>query len=280
MIKKIIWIICLFLVILSDISSQERIISLAPAITDIIQDLDKEEQLVGVTKFCKIKNSSIDIQRIGGYLNPSYEKMLRLKPTKVFLYPENEKTINFSEKNNIKYYSFKHKEIKDIYNTYLEIGEILNVKNKAVKLIENMKSKIKKIKKQSSKKKSIKAIVVIGRKKGRFNHVYIAGSGEFIGQILKILNLKNGYKGSIAYPKMNVEGIIRVNPDIIIEIIPELVEKYDVSKLKEDWSKYKPINAVKNDNIIILKERSRIIPSNNIIEVIENIFIKLYGYNN
>ena len=61
--------------------SRERLVSLAPNLTEVVILLGAREQLVGVTRFCEGIEESV--ARLGGY-KPDYEKILSLRPDRVF----------------------------------------------------------------------------------------------------------------------------------------------------------------------------------------------------
>ncbi len=60
--------------------SAKRIISLAPSITEILFALGLNEEIVGVTDFCDYPEAALNKPRIGGFINPSIEKIVSLKP--------------------------------------------------------------------------------------------------------------------------------------------------------------------------------------------------------
>lgn len=62
----------------------QRIISLAPSLTEIIFALGLGDRLVGVTEFCKYPPAALKKEKIGGYVNASQEKIVSLQPDIVF----------------------------------------------------------------------------------------------------------------------------------------------------------------------------------------------------
>jgi len=276
--KKYLILILLFLLIFSLGYSEEKIVSLSPALTDIVIDLGKQDSLKGVTDYCKVPdNLKEEVIRIGSAINPSYEKIVRIKPDLVLLYIENRKIIEFLEKKNYNYMAFKHRKIDHIYNTVSEISKKLGVYKKGRNLIDNSKNKLQKLRNKSRKLNKRTVLVIIGRQINNLENIYIAGNDEFISQILEVINLKNAYSGSIDYPKVSIEGIIKMNPDIIIEVLPNLVNKYGEKEIKKDWKDIKYLNAVKYDSVFVMGEDFRLIPSLEIIEAAEKFYSKIYG---
>ena len=58
----------------------ERIVSLSPAITEMVLALGGSDQLVGVTRYCTVPDRDPPIARIGGLLDPDYEEIVALRP--------------------------------------------------------------------------------------------------------------------------------------------------------------------------------------------------------
>ncbi|RMG67943.1 MAG: hypothetical protein D6710_10775, partial [Nitrospirae bacterium] len=63
----------------------ERIISLAPSITEILFSLGLGDRVVGVTNFCDYPKEALKRPKIGGMTNPSLEAIVRLRPDIVVL---------------------------------------------------------------------------------------------------------------------------------------------------------------------------------------------------
>lgn len=58
----------------------QRIISLAPNITEILFSLELEDRLVAVTQFCNFPPEARKKPNIGGYINPQLEKIISFNP--------------------------------------------------------------------------------------------------------------------------------------------------------------------------------------------------------
>jgi iron complex transport system substrate-binding protein len=61
-------------------SSPKRIVSLAPGITEILYALGLDDKIVGVTNYCNWPRAARQKQQIGGFINPSIEQIVSLKP--------------------------------------------------------------------------------------------------------------------------------------------------------------------------------------------------------
>jgi len=64
----------------------QRIVSLSPAATDILVAEDASAQIVGATRFCNIPTGDEKrVVRVGGVMDPDYERILTLKPDLVIV---------------------------------------------------------------------------------------------------------------------------------------------------------------------------------------------------
>ena len=267
--KKPILILFIFLLLSTKLFASERIISLAPALTDIVIKLGEADKLVGVTDYCVIpKKYEKNIVRMGGYINPSFERLLRMKPTKVFLYKENQKMIKFLKKMNIFYLALPHKTFEDVYFSINKISFALKCEQKGKLLIQKMKKELSDIKKDCLKYKRQKVLFVISRAPGNLKNIYIVGNGDFFSTIYDVLNIENVYHGDVNYPKVSIDSIMKMDPDIIVEVLTGAVLKYGKKRLLADWERYKFLRAVKNGHLYEMDGDFRIIPAP---EVIDNI---------
>jgi len=63
----------------------QRIVSLVPAVTEILYALGQEKQVVGVTSFCDYPAETKQKPRVGGYADPNLEAILLQQPDLVLL---------------------------------------------------------------------------------------------------------------------------------------------------------------------------------------------------
>jgi iron complex transport system substrate-binding protein len=67
----------------------QRIISLAPNITEILFALGLKENIVGVTRYCNYPKEALTLERVGGMVNPDLEKIIDLNPDLIIAFRGN-----------------------------------------------------------------------------------------------------------------------------------------------------------------------------------------------
>ena len=147
-------------------SSGLRIVSLSPSITSQVIDLGAEDNLVGITPYCK---STKEIAIVGTYVNPSIEIIISLRPDIVLMSEEDSDTQrdNFFKKFGLKYYKFDRNEnFETICDNYKKLSDIIGIRNYAEKKIASYTDGLNKIKTSDVKLKvvflvSVKPLIAV-----------------------------------------------------------------------------------------------------------------------
>src|SRR5215212_10182475 len=80
---------CLILMALAPLSSSvsassalypQRVVSLAPSVTETLFALGLGNRLVGVTNYCDYPAEALKLPKIGGFMNPSLETIVSKRP--------------------------------------------------------------------------------------------------------------------------------------------------------------------------------------------------------
>ncbi len=253
----------------------QRIISLSPNITEILFALGLGERVVGVTRFCSYPPEAKEIMKVGGYLDPNYEAILSLKPDVVILIPEVEQVKKFLSELGIKYLSISNKTVHDILSSIEYLGKEFRVEQQSEKVLKIIRLKIKQIEEKTNDLTRPKVMIVIERSIGTsvIEDVYVASKNTFYDELIEIAGGMNAYQDEqIAYPILSAEGIIHLNPDFIIDLVPQLKQTgLSRSSLKKDWQSLAQIDAVINDRIIIMSQDYAVIPGPRFILFLEDL---------
>ncbi|XPV70142.1 MAG: ABC transporter substrate-binding protein [Halarcobacter sp.] len=246
----------------------ERIVTLSPSLNEIVFALGSGKEIVANTMYSNFPEESKTIPKVGGYSTISLEKILLAKPTIVLAQNYDEEILKNLKKLNLKFYSFKTDNLNSIKTTIKKIGDILKKEKKATELINQIDNSLKQLKNIINNKKFM---VVISPKLDLNSTIYIAGNNLYFNDIIKTSGNTNAYMANnFAQPVVNVEKIIHMNPDVIVLLAP-YINKENISKeqLKNIWYKL-PINASKNKDIYIIDKEYAGIPSNRVVNFIND----------
>jgi iron complex transport system substrate-binding protein len=230
----------------------QRVVSLAPALTEIVFALGKGTTLVGVTKFCDYPPLAQKIAKVGGFLDVNMEALLALAPEIVIAYPEQYAKVKFLESRAL-VLVVKHQCLADLYLSILLIGRALHTENEAKSMISAMQIKLADIANRVGAKKKARTLIIAGRNADELKNMYIIGRNDFLNDLLEIAGGVNVYQGAINYPNIAIETVIFLNPDFILEISAHY-EGISDEKVFKLWSPFKMLLAVQKEQIKIIKQ--------------------------
>src|SRR5574344_2000939 len=242
--------------------ANERIITLSPAVNEIVFALEKGDDIIANTEFCDYPEISKKLLKIGGYSSVSLEKLIKLNPSLV-INQDYDKSLNKSLENlGFKTLVYKTNTLDDIRFAILDIGWNLNKEFEAKKLDFDIEKSLNSL---SGIVENKKVLIVISPQNSLSSQIFVAGNFVYFEDIIKKSNNKNAFQSSLkSQPVINSEKIISLNPDIIVLLAPFLEGKKDVQEaMIKMWEKL-PINASRQKNIYIIDKLYAGIPSHRV----------------
>jgi len=231
-----------------------RIISFAPSITEILFELGLDENVHGVTQFCKYPAQASQKSKIGGFTDPNYEAVLRLKPNLVIILKDNHTLTQFLNKNSIRHISVGNDSVNEIIESVQIIAKACNAVSKGDSLVKRLRLQLETSSTNTHNNNKPKVLLCVGRDNpgsGSVSKSFAAGNASFYNQIIEAAGGVNVFADlSQSYPTISSEALLRLNPDIIIDISaaymnPDLDEK----TVCGDWKIFKNISAVKRGEV-------------------------------
>ena len=197
------------------------------------------------------------------------ELILKLKPDFAFILPSQ---IKFQEQlleMDIKCHITDQRSIEKIINSFQMIGKELKLEKRAKTISDSLSNILNSVKSDEISDK--KVLISIGRDhSSNINFIYSTGKDTFLDNIIKLLGYKNALDSSVPYPKISAETIIRLDPDIIIDLLP-LTDKKEISQAKNSWNSLPSLSAVKNNKVYLFTSDYTTIPGPRIFKFIQEL---------
>jgi len=195
----------------------QRVVSLAPGVTEIVFALGRGDKLVGVTKFCDYPEAAKKISKIGGFLDINIEALVSLAPDLVITYPEHAAKLNFLRRQ-ARVISVAHGRLSELLRSIREIGRALDAEEQAGRLVAGIRSRLRQVSLRTAGRKRVRALCIAGRSPNDLRNMIAIGRKDFLNDLLEIAGGTNAYPGRIDYPNISLESVIRMRPELIIEI--------------------------------------------------------------
>ena len=239
-----------------------RIISMAPNLTEMVYDIGAEEQLVGVTDFCKFPPAARSKEKVGGWINPNYEKILSLKPDLVLALKFHGPAVDNPKKLGIPYLVLDCQTVQDILNAYDILGRRLGREMDAKRGKDAIERRLAKAKSLARKHRPVSVLFVIGHSPGTLDQLYGVGPKNFVDELVTWvggLNILSDAKEP--YPLISKEQLIQRDPDVIIDSIPSSeMTPQQLEAERGSWKKFSGLKAVRNGRVYTLTRDDYLIP--------------------
>jgi len=246
-------------------TSPKRIIPLAPSITEILFALGLQEEIAGVTNFCDYPEGALKKPKIGGFVNPSIEKIVSVKPDLIIAIRDGnrEETVQRLQDLGFSVFWVSPKGFDGVMETIKNIGEIAGRRDESIRITKDMarkKEHILFLTKSLSRPKvffqmGCDPIITVGRETLADDLIRLAG-GKSISE-----------NESVNYPVYSIETVIFKAPEIII--MSSMEAKKNHLNLVRRWQNWKSIPAVKRNAIYVIDSNLVDRPSPRIIDGLE-----------
>lgn len=236
----------------SPTSSPQRIISLAPNITEMLYALGLDERIVGTTTFCDYPEKAKSTEKVGGYMDPNLEMLVALKPDLIISYKGSTKAIEFTGKRNIATLAFTVETIQDATEALLAIGSRTETGERARELTQEISADLHALESVLADQPVRKALFVVGRDTGSLKNLYAAGPGTYLDDIFHLIRVENALRESRnLYPIVDKELLISANPEVILERIQgdQHTPQREAGQ-RSQWSALASVDAVRNGRIV------------------------------
>ena len=245
------------------IHAGERIIALSPALNELVYTLGSGDKMVGNTTYCDFPKEAQKLTRVGGYFEPSLERILALKPTMVLLEENNIKLTHTLEQLHISTHVFSVRTLPQIQKTIHRLGEILKQQAKASHVLADINTHLDLLKGILHDKR---ILIVIGAPTSLEKQIFVVGQNLYFDDIITHSGNINAFSSMrVGQPILNMENIIATQADIVIVLAPYMKEKH-LSKetLIAPWLKL-PITAAKTKHIYVVGEHYAGITSDRLV---------------
>jgi iron complex transport system substrate-binding protein len=261
--------------IMSPLSPPKRIISLAPSITETLFAVNAGDKVVAVTDYCQYPAQVKNLPKVGGYLDPNLEQIVRLKADMVILLERQYELKKQLQQLGIATLSIDNSSLAGIRHSIIDIAAAVGQTATAEKLISDFDSRLAAIHQKVESQSKPKVLIAIAHSSNThyLDKVYIAGQQDFYNDLLPFIGATNVYQGTqLRVPALSTEGLLRLNPEVIIDIFPDAeVYSPDITSLQQQWQRLDTIHAIKNNQLHIIQADYAVIPGPRIIQLAEQL---------
>lgn len=249
-------------------ANPERVVALAPSVTEIVFALKQERRLVGATQFSDYPPEAEEVPKVGSYIRLDLEKITVLAPDLCIAVKDGNPVdvVNRLEALNIPVYAVDPRSLDTVMTAILGIGELLNATDAAASMVGDMKHRMSRIRQLAANAKERPGVFFqIG-----VSPIVSAGTPTFIHELITAAGGRNLAAGDTPYPRFSREQVLALAPDILI--ITSMARGELFQKVKQEWMGWPDMPAVQSRRVFILDSDVLDRPGPRMVDGIERLF--------
>ncbi|MGL6226805.1 MAG: ABC transporter substrate-binding protein [Thermoguttaceae bacterium] len=260
----------------------QRIVSTTPSCTELLFSLDLGDRVIGTSRFCLFPKEARNRPKVGGLLDRDDEAILRLNPDLVLELEENTDSCNQLRHFGIEVLTVNHKSIDGILESFLTVGNRFGGETqlRAQLLHNQIVQDLSNIQTKTADKQPTRVLIVLGREKnaGQLLSIMVAGNNPFFAKAIELAGGTNvAGSAPIPFPTITPEEILRMNPDVIIDIGSRITgeeagetQSAIDEQNRKDWNQLgNGVNAVRNNRVHVISDDYTYIPGPRFILLIK-----------
>jgi iron complex transport system substrate-binding protein len=223
-----------------------RIVSLSPNLTEILYGIGAFPQVAGVTDYVSYPPEVAKIPSVGGWANPSFEKLLALRPDLVIL--DDAQAPLFQQKFRdlgLRTLVARDHNIEEVYGAMAVLGRATGHAEAAAQLAAATREGLAGIARKTAALSHPRVVLIVDRTPGTLRDLYAVSEGGYLAELIATAG------GRIAAPparsgygKMSKEDLLAIDPDVILDFTHAATGRFAAAPL-DAWQEMPELRAVR-----------------------------------
>lgn len=192
----------------------DRVVSLAPNLTEIVFAVGGGDRLVGRTSYCDYPPEAKSVAEVGDTLHPSIERIISLKPQVVLVSTASQLEV-FTQQlqnQNIAVFVTDPHDLEGVFKSITQMGEILGNREQATTLVQTLRQRTSAVEQAVKDKSPVRVFYQLSGEP-----LYTAGHDAFVTDLMRragAISVTAELPG--AWPKYSSESALAAKPEAII----------------------------------------------------------------
>ena len=232
------------------LSAQERIISLAPHITEVLYQVGAGSEIVGTVDYSDYPEVAQEIPRIGSFNRLSYESIIAMQPTLVIAWQSGngEESIQRLEELGLNVYSHEPKSLEDVAESLRIFGELSGHQEEGLRQSQAFLARLASQRANSRSADPSRPVLSLYYQLGNEPQMTLNGT-HLVSDVIELCGGRNIFAEAIPLvPRVSIESVLRLNPEVIIATGPDAQRP----EWLDNWYNWPSITAVQKDQLFTL----------------------------
>jgi len=242
----------------------QRVISLAPSVTETLFALGAGDGVVGVSTYCDYPPAVSQIKRVGTFLTPNVEEIVALQPDVIIGVPTpgNEGPVRSLQSLGLNVVIVGGDTMRQMRESIELIAQAIGRAAAGRDLLEQIDSRLAAIQERVRDTPARRVLMVVGQKP-----LVAVGTGTFQDELIQMAGGINVAGGTgLAWPHLNIERVIAWAPEVIIDTSMGTEES---ARTLDFWNQFPSLPAVRDRHVYGYRSYQLLRPGPRIVEALD-----------
>ena len=229
----------------------QRIVSLAPSLTETVYALGVQDRLVGDTDYCDYPSDAQKKTKVGGAINPSLEQVVALRPDLVLVTKGLNliETVNTLDNLGISSYGTDPHTVQEIISSTERLAGVLGVPEAGATLGADLEHHLAELQQRLSGLPPRRVLFIVWS-----DPLISVGKGTFIADAMRLAGATSIVDSAQDWPHMSLEEVVRLQPEFLVFAASHSdgsQNDFDVLAKRPGW---RGLDAVRNRRFAVISD--------------------------
>ncbi|MDH1683099.1 cobalamin-binding protein [Pseudomonas chengduensis] len=248
------------------LSAAERVISLAPSLSEIMLDLDAADLLVGVLEGDERPAALAHLPTVGRYGQLEFERLLQLAPDLILIAPGSVPPAQQAQlqRFGIDLLIVEPQRLEQLGAAFVHIGERVGRAEQGARLADEFRAQLQALRQHYRREQPLTVFYQIW-----YQPLYTIGGEQLIGDALQVCGARNLFEDlPQPAPQISVEAVLARDPDVILG-----GSNAELSA----WQAWPQLHAVRLGQVWAVPDKGLERPSRQMLGAIEQLCERMAG---
>lgn len=251
----------------------QRIVSLVPAVTEMLYAIGAGPRMVGVSSFDTYPPEVKALPKVGGLIDPDLERIISLKPDLVVI-SETHTELGAQLRNaGLATFPYALGDLANVSRTIRLLGTVTGCEREASAMIADLESRFEAIRERVKGRAKVRALLVFSRQPGSLREIYASGGLGFLHDLLELAGGENVFAGvKREAVQATSEAILAAAPEAIVEFRPgPALSTAEIERERRGWNALPAVPAVRAGRVSVLVGDELVVPGARVAETAERL---------
>jgi iron complex transport system substrate-binding protein len=254
-------------------SGQEprRIVSLVPALTEMLFAIGAGPQVVAVSSYDEEPAAVKTLPRVGALLDPDVERILSLEPDLVVTYGSQDDLHAQLRRARIPVFSYRHGGLAAVAGTIRALGVRTGHVEEAEALSSRIETRLSQLRARTAGRPRPRTLLVFGREPRALRNIYVSGGQGFLHDMLEAAGGSNVF-ADVARESVQAttELILARAPEVILEMRSgDIATAAEADAEARSWTPLAAVPAVRDGRVVVLTGKGLTVPGPRVADQVE-----------